>query len=189
MSPLSRSLGLTLLGGLMTAPAAAQQYASPDPIIRAIWNEGMDNSQLPRLAQALLDSVGPRLTGTPGIRAGNDWLVKMYGSWGIPARNERYGTWPEWVRGTSHIDLLTPRVRSLEGGLLAWSPGTGGRDVTGAAIVLPELADSAAFEAWLPQAKGKFVLISFAEPTCRPNEQWQALGAPGAFERMDSVRA
>jgi len=189
MSPLSRSLGLTLLGGLMTAPAAAQQYASPDPIIRAIWNEGMDNSQLPRLAQALLDSVGPRLTGTPGIRAGNDWLVKIYGSWGIPARNERYGTWPEWVRGTSHIDLLTPRVRSLEGGLLAWSPGTGGRDVTGAAIVLPEVADSAAFEAWLPQAKGKFVLISFAEPTCRPNEQWQALGAPGAFERMDSVRA
>jgi carboxypeptidase Q len=46
-------------------PAAAQQNTSPDPVIRAIWNEGMDNSQLPRMAQALLDSVGPRLTGSP----------------------------------------------------------------------------------------------------------------------------
>jgi hypothetical protein len=185
---LPRSFRIAFLTGLIAAPAAAQQYASPDPVIRAIWNEGMDNSQLPRLAQALLDSIGPRLTGTPGMKAGNDWLVKMYGSWGVPARNERYGTWVEWTRGIAHVDLLTPRVRSLEGGLLAWSPGTGGRDVTGPAIVLPEVADSAAFEAWLPQARGKFVLISFAEPTCRPNEQWQTLGAPGAFERMDSVR-
>jgi carboxypeptidase Q len=30
------------------------------------------------------------------------------------------------VRGTSHIDLVEPRVRSLEGQILAWSPGTGG---------------------------------------------------------------
>jgi len=175
--------------GLTAAPAAAQQFTTPDPVIRALWNEGMDNSQLPRLAQALLDSVGPRLTGTPGMKAGNDWLVKMYSSWGVSARNERYGTWPEWRRGISHIDLLTPRVRTLEGGLLAWSPGTGGRDVTGPAVVLPEFTDITAFTAWLPQARGKFILISYAEPTCRPNEQWQLLGAPGSFERMDSVRS
>jgi carboxypeptidase Q len=177
-----------VLALIVPAAAAAQQYPSPDPVIRAIWNEGMDNSQLPRLAQALLDSVGPRLTGTPGMKAGNEWLVKTYTSWGVTARNEQYGTWPEWRRGISHIDLLTPRVRSLEGGLLAWSPGTGGRDVTGAAVVLPPFADSAAFTAWLPQVRGKFVLISFAEPTCRPNEQWLELAAPGSFQRMDSAR-
>jgi hypothetical protein len=148
----------------------------------------MDNSQLPQLAQTLLDSLGPRLTGTPGIKAANDWLLKTYASWGIPARNEQYGTWPEWVRGVSHVDLVTPRVRSLEGGLLAWSPGTGGRDVTGAAIVLPQFRDSSAFLAWLPQVRGKFVLISYGQPTCRPDEQWQALAAPGAFERMAAMR-
>jgi carboxypeptidase Q len=182
----------SFIGGLLALvalPAAAQQYTSPDPVIRAIWNEGMDNSQLPRMAQALLDSVGPRLTGSPGMKAGNDWLVKTYASWGVTARNEQYGTWPEWRRGISHIDLLTPRVRSLEGGLLAWSPGTEGRDVTGAAIVLPDFSDSAAFEAWLPNARGKFVLVSYAEPTCRPNEQWRRLAAPGSFERMDSARS
>jgi carboxypeptidase Q len=187
MSP--RYIAFALAGSLVTLPLGAQQYTSPDPVIKAIWNEGMDNSQLPRLAQTLLDSVGPRLTGTPGMKSGNDWLVRTYTAWGVTARNERYGTWPEWTRGISHVDLLTPRVRSLEGGMLAWSPGTGGKDVTGAAIVLPELADSAALIAWLPQVRGKFVLTSFAEPTCRPNEQWQELGAPGSFARMDSVRA
>lgn len=185
----SRLLIVLLLTGLNSSTAAAQQFPSSDPVIRAIWNEGMDNSQLPRLAQALLDSLGPRLTGTPGIKAANDWLLKTYASWGVTARNEQYGTWPEWVRGISHVDLLTPRVRSLEGGLLAWSPGTGGRDVTGPAIVLPEFRDSSAFVAWLPQVRGKFVLTSFAEPTCRPNEQWEELGAPGSFARMDSVRS
>ena len=180
----------TAIFALALAPAGsiAQQYASPDPVLRAIWNEGMDHSQLPRLAQSLLDSIGPRLTGSPGIKAGNDWLLKTYASWGITARNEQYGTWPEWVRGISHVDLLTPRVRSLEGGLLAWSPGTNGRDVTGPAIVLPEFRDSTAFLAWLPQVRGKFVLISYAQPTCRPDEQWESLAAPGSFARMDSVR-
>jgi carboxypeptidase Q len=178
-----------LLTAAVASPVAAQQFTAPDPVIRAIWNEGMDRSQLPQLAQALLDSIGPRLTGTPGMKAGNDWLIRTYASWGVTARNERYGTWPEWRRGITHIDLLTPRVRTLEGTMLAWSPGTGGRDVSGPALILPEFADSAAFETWLPQVRGKFVLISFAEPTCRPNEQWQELAAPGSFARMDSARA
>ena len=173
---------------VVASPAGAQQFTTADPVIRAIWNEGMDNSQLPRLSQVFLDSIGPRLTGTPGIKSAGDWVVKTAQSWGVAGRNEQYGTWPEWVRGISHIDLVSPRVRSLEGGLLAWSPGTGGRDVTGPAILLPDLRDSVAFEAWLPQARGKFVLVSFGEPTCRPDGQWQVLGAPGSFSRMDSAR-
>jgi hypothetical protein len=172
-----------------TQTAVAQSFPSSDPVIKAIWDEGMDRSQTWTLGQALLDSVGPRLTGTPGMKAGNDWLVAMYTRWGIPARNERYGTWNEWRRGITHIDLLTPRVRTLEGEILAWSPGTGGRDVTGAAIALPEFADSTAFVAWLPNVRGKFVLVSFAEPTCRPNSHWQEMAAPGSFARMDSARS
>lgn len=182
-------LTTVLLAFLVVRPVSAQQFTSPDPVIRAIWNEGMDRSHLPRLAQALLDSIGPRLTGSPGIKAGNDWLVKTYASWGVTARNEPYGTWPEWRRGTTHIDLMTPRVVSLEGTLLAWSPGTGGRDVTGPVVLLPDVADSAAFEAWLPQARGRFVMISFAEPTCRPNDEWQLLATPRSFASMDSARA
>lgn len=188
-----QSFALSLIAGLtvdfVPTPAHAQQFPSSDPVIKQIWAEGMDSSQTYQFAQALLDSVGPRLTGTPGMKAGNDWLVQTYAGLGITARNEQYGTWKGWRRGTAHIDLMTPRVRTLEGGLLAWSPGTGGRDVTAPVIVLPEVTDSAAFVAWLPQARGRFVLISFAEPTCRPDDQWANLATPLSFLRMQQERA
>ena len=64
---------------LSTAPVlSAQTFPSTDSTIRRIWAEGMERSQAYDLAQALMDSIGPRLTGTPGIRSGNDWLVARY---------------------------------------------------------------------------------------------------------------
>ena len=50
-----------------------------------------DRSQVESLAQVLLDSIGPRLSGSPGQMAANDWLSTMYESWGVPARQEQYG--------------------------------------------------------------------------------------------------
>ena len=146
---------------------------TPNPVLQNMWNEGMNNSKVPIYAQALLDSVGPRLTGSPEHKKGNDWLVAVYKSLGIDARNEQYGTWKGWRRGITHVDLLTPRVRSLEGMMLAWSPGTpGGRPVEAEVVILPQFTDSTQFVQWLPQARGKFVLVSFAEPSCRPANSW-----------------
>ena len=163
-----RRLLLAAVALTTIAPAAgAQTFATSDPVLARIWTLGMDSSQLRDLAQPLLDSIGPRLTGTPQQKAGNDWLVKTYQSWGIDARNESYGTWRGWSRGVTHVDLVAPRLRTLEGTMLAWSPGTKGA-VTAPAVVLPDFADAAAFTRWLPDAKGKYVLISMAQPTCRP---------------------
>ncbi len=157
----------------LAAPASAQTFATENPVLRRIWTLGMDSSQVYRLAQTLTDSVGPRLTGTPGQKAAHDWAVAQYRSWGIEARQEQYGTWRGWRRGVTHVDLIAPRVRTLEGTMLAWSAGTRG-PVEGPVVILPEqLADSNALRGWLPQVRGKFVAISFAEPTCRPNRQMQ----------------
>lgn len=172
-----------------SAPARAQAYTTTNPVIRRIYDIGIDSSHLYPLAQTLLDSIGPRLTGTPNLSAANDWLVRTYAGWGIAARNIPYGTWTGWTRGTTHVDLLAPRVRTLEGGVMAWSPGTGGRDVVGPVVLLPDVADSAEFAAWLPQVRGKFVLLSLAEPTCRPDDQWRESAMPGSFDRMAAARA
>jgi carboxypeptidase Q len=166
----------------------AQTYTTGDQTIRQIWAEGMNSSQAYKLAQVLSDSIGPRLTGTPGIKRGNDWLVATYKSWGVDARNEQYGKWKGWRRGTTHVDLMTPRVRTLEGTLLAWSAGTGGKDVTAATVILPEIADSTALVAWLPQAKGKFVLVSMPQATCRPDDNWRQFGDSASFARMRAQR-
>jgi carboxypeptidase Q len=173
---------------LAGTPAAAQAFPTDDAVLRRMWAEGMtDRSQVARLAQVLMDSIGPRLSGSPGYDAAGDWLVEVYRRWGVPVRREAYGTWPGWRRGHTHLDLVAPRQRTLEGMLLAWSPGTRGA-VEGDVILAPDLPDSAAFRAWLPAARGRFVLWSAAEPTCRPDENWERLARRESVERMRQER-
>jgi hypothetical protein len=149
----------------------------------------MDSSRTEQLSHTLFDSLGPRLTGTPDMKRANDWLVSTYKSWGIEARNEKIGTWRGWRRGYSHIDLISPRVRSLEGTMLGYSPGTGKKDLTATTVILPRFTDSTEFVKWLPSAKGKFVLVSAPLPTCRPREDWAANATPASKAKMDTLRA
>ena len=165
-----------------------QTFATDDPTLRRIWALGMDSSLVYPLAQTLLDSIGPRLTGTPNQRAANEWAIAKYEGWGIPARAVEYGTWRGWRRGRTHIDLVAPRVRTLDGMMLAWSPGTQ-RPVEGEAILLPTIPDSAAFAQWLSQVSGKFVLTSAAQPSCRPDSQWRQTALPETFEKMQKERS
>lgn len=180
------AIALSLVAIPRAAPA--QTFQSNDPIIKRIWAIGMDSSQTGELAGQLFDSLGPRLTGTPDLKRANDWLVHTYTTWGIPARNEQYGTWRGWRRGYSHIDLIAPRVRSLEGTMLGYSPGTNKKDLTATTVILPRFADSTEFVRWLPSAKGKFVLVSAPHSTCRPREDWETNATPASLARMDSLR-
>src|SRR6185437_4571317 len=88
----------------------------------------------------------------------------------------------------SHIDLISPRVRSLEGQMVGYSPGTGKKDLTATTIILPRFADSTEFVKWLPTARGKFILVSAPQPTCRPREDWATNATPESRARMDSLR-
>jgi len=144
-----------------------QSFAqTKDPVVDAIVKEANENSQLETLAHELFDKIGPRLIGTPQMQQANDWAVAKYTSWGISAKNEKWGEWRGWERGISHIDMVYPRVKSLEGMQLAWCPSTGGKTVTAEIIILADVADSLAFQKWLPSVKGKFVFI-FHETTNR----------------------
>ena len=178
-----------LLSSLALASSAyGQVMPTDDPVIQKIWDEGMQRSQAMSLMQVLSDSIGPRLTGTPGIKRGNDWLVSTYRKWGVTARNEQYGTWVGWRRGTTHIDLIQPRTRSLEGTMLSWSGGTGGKPVDAPTIILTDGADSNAFNTWLPNVRGKYVLVSFAQPTCRPDSSFRAFATPETWQSMTNER-
>jgi hypothetical protein len=178
------------LAGLVALPraAAAQRLATDDPVLRAIWDEAMSRSRLEPLAQALLDSIGPRLTASPGMERAQDWAVRTLRDWGVDARLEQYGTWEGWERGPSHVDLVSPRVRSLEGRILAWSPGTGGRPVEAAVTSLPQLASPGEWQAFLGTVRGKWVMLSFPQPTCRTNDQWVEFGVDESVRRMAEER-
>jgi len=173
---------------LAPVTGAAQSLVSEDPVLRGIWVEATQRSQIERLSQVLLDSIGPRLTASPHMDRAQDWAVSTFRSWGIEARREQYGTWEGWDRGPSHVDLISPRVRSLEGRILAWSPGTGGRPVEGGVAPLPEINSPADWRAFVGTVAGKWVMLSYPEPTCRPDDQWRQYAMEGSFERMAAAR-
>jgi carboxypeptidase Q len=168
--------------------AAGHSNAQDKGLVDKIVKEGNDNSQLEKLAHELFDRIGPRLTGTPQLKQANDWAVAKYTDWGIEAKNEKWGEWKGWERGVTHIDMVSPRVKSLEGTQLAWSPSTKGKTVTAGLVIIPDVVDSAAFQAWLPNVKGKFVMVSMNQPTGRPDYNWQEFATKPSFEKMRSAR-
>ena len=169
--------------GFLTATSVSAQS-----VIDAIVKEETDNSQLKQLAHELFDQIGPRLVGTPLMKKANDWAVSKYTGWNISARNEQWGEWKGWDRGVTHIDMLSPRIHTLEGTQLAWSPATKAKGVTAGLIIIPDLADSAAFQQWLPNVKGKFVMISMCQPTGRPDDNWQEFGLKESIDKMKKDR-
>jgi carboxypeptidase Q len=186
-------LAILLLTLVLSPPDLAAQSASGppghDPVIRAIWERGMGaDSEIESLAQVLMDSIGPRLSGSPGQTAAEEWLLRMYESWGVPARREAYGTWRGWDRGHTHVDLVAPRKRTLNGMTLAWSPGTDG-PVEGEVVVMPTFTGADEFRRWLPSVRGRFVAYSAAEPTCRAPESWESLATPASWDRMRARQA
>ena len=170
---------------LLNAPLYAQDK---DAVIEGIIKEATENSQLEEIAHELLDVVGPRLVGTPQMEHASQWAIDKYKGWGISARQEIYGTWRGWERGITHIDMISPRVQSLDGTQLAWNPSTSKKGVTAEAITLPMVADEAAFNAWLPNVKGKFVLISMNQPTGRPDYNWEEFATEESFQKMKDMR-
>ncbi|RNI28992.1 M20/M25/M40 family metallo-hydrolase [Rufibacter latericius] len=178
---------LLLLSLLFSAQVGLAQ--TKNPVVESILQEATQNSQLETLAHELMDQIGPRLVGSPQMQQANDWAVAKYKGWGISARNEKWGEWRGWQRGLSHIDMVAPWVKSLEGMQLAWSPSTKGKGVTAETITLPEtVTDSLAFQKWLPTVKGKFVLISMPQPTGRPDYNWQEFATKESFEKMKTQR-
>ena len=169
-------------------PAITGFAQTQDPIIDNIVKEETTNSQLEKLAHELFDGIGPRLVGTPQMEKANEWAVAKYKGWGITAHNEKWGEWHGWERGISHIDMVYPRIKSLEGTQLAWSPGMGDKTVTAELVILPDLEDSIAFEKWLPAVKGKFVMVSMLQPTGRPDDNWQQFATKESFDKMKAER-
>jgi carboxypeptidase Q len=180
-------LAMSVLG--LPATAGAQTFRSADSVIRRMWTVGIEQSQTEKLAQVLADSIGPRLSGTAGYQAAVDWLDRTYKVWGIAVRPERYGTWRGWRQGTVHMQLTAPRVQNLEVELLAWSPSTPkSGPVDGEVVTIPELADSAAVKQWLGTIRGKFVLVSAPEVTCRAPQELERYARAATVTKIGQQR-
>ncbi|MDE2772658.1 MAG: M20/M25/M40 family metallo-hydrolase [Gemmatimonadota bacterium] len=182
------ALAAGVAGPLAARSVAAQDVPGDDPVLQAIWEAGTAASRVEALAQVLLDSLGPRLPGTPESEAALAWAERVYGSWDIDVRREPYGTWVGWRAGITHVDLLAPRVRTLNATMVAWSPGTS-TPRTAPVIALPALSEEPDQEAFREAVRDRFVLLSPPEPTCRPSESWEEWAMPETVESWRTERA
>ena len=142
--------------------------------INKIVNEANNNSQLESLAHELMDQIGPRLTGTSQMLQAHDWVINKYSNWDISSENEQFGQWRAWERGISHIDMMSPWVKSLEGQQLSWSASTKKNGELGEVVIIPKKSKEV-FDSWLKTIKGKHVLFGTPDISGRPDydiERW-----------------
>ena len=177
-----------LLGAFLICSMLAVTAQEKNAVIENMIKEANENSQLEILGHHMMDVIGPRLVGTPQMKQAHDWAVATYDKWGISAKNEQYGEWKAWERGITHIDMVYPRVQTLPGIQLSWSPSTGPKGVTAEVINLPTVKDPAEFKNWLKNAKGKFVMVSEYQITGRPDYNWEEFATPESFEKMKNTR-
>ena len=79
-----------------------------------IRREATDNSQIMRTMHFLTDVYGPRLTGSPNLKAAQDWIVKETTRWGL--KNAHLEPWsfgpPGWVNERLSVQNLVRATRS-----------------------------------------------------------------------------
>lgn len=182
------SLSVLLFSAQITfVSAQAKQEENLNPIVQNFVNEIKNNSQVEQMAHELLDKVGPRLVGTPEMLASNNWTADKMKSWGVEAELQKFGTWKGWQRGITHVDMTYPRVKTLVATQLAWSPATK-KAVEAEVITLPKVSTKAAFDAWLPSAKGKIVLMAQYQKIGRSDEQIKEFATPELYEKLKAEK-
>jgi hypothetical protein len=146
-----------LLSGAATLPFAAEERIDTD-LNGRIRDEAMQRSQLMRTLHFLTDVYGPRLTGSPSLKAAGEWAVKTMESWGM--KNGHLEPWdfghPGWSNDFAWGAITSPVKDSLVLEVLAWTPGTKGV-VHGKAvnIVIPDQPTPDELAAYLSTVKDK----------------------------------
>jgi hypothetical protein len=155
----------TLIGvAALLAPLAAQSQPGAD-INARIRQEEAAHSKIMHTLHMLADVYGPRVTGSPSLKAAGEWAVKEMATWGFT--NGHLEPWdfghPGWVNERLTAHIVAPVKDALVAEVLAWTPGTNGV-VTAQAyqLLLPERPTPAELTASLDRArdnvKGRIVL-------------------------------
>jgi carboxypeptidase Q len=157
-------IGVTIaLGGIVGV--AAQERVDQD-VFWKIRQEGTTHSTVLQTVHMFTDVYGPRLTGSPSLKAAGEWAVEQMHAWGM--KNGHLEPWdfgrPGWTNERLTAHIVAPVKDALVAEVLSWTPGTNGV-VRGPAVSVtlpqrPTRTELAAFlEALRPRVKGAMVLI------------------------------
>jgi len=147
-------IGLALFGPMLLW---AQESVDLRMIGR-IKAEGLNNSKVMETAFYLTDVHGPRLTGSPQLKAAAEWAVKKLTEWGLSnATLESWGTFGRgWTMEKCTVEMLEPYYAPLIAYPEAWTGNTAGR-VT-APVMYAKIESEADFAKHRGKLRGAIVL-------------------------------
>ncbi len=152
---------LTAVVFLLSVPLCAEKSAE-EPVdlgmVTRIREEGLRHSQVMETARHLTDVLGPRLTGSPQLKAANEWTRQRLADWGLrEASLDPYPFGRGWSFSRSAVHMLKPHQFPLSALPKAYTPGTAG-PVRGTVLVA-KLAKEEDFAAWRGKLAGKIVVL------------------------------
>jgi hypothetical protein len=123
---------LTMATALVALAVGATQVPEPvdQAVIDQIRDEGLNRSHADELFTHLVDTIGPRLAGSPDYNEAAEWARAQLDGWGLAnARLEPFPFARGWVLERFTIEMTEPRYMPLVGYPEAWSPATPGEIV------------------------------------------------------------
>ncbi|MFN7927756.1 MAG: M20/M25/M40 family metallo-hydrolase [Blastocatellia bacterium] len=175
-----------LIALLIVSLAVPAQVAIPaekvnQEMMSKIRKEGMDNSKVMDTLSWLTDVHGPRLTGSPKLKAANEWTKAKLTEWGL--QNAHLESWGPFGRGWSlerfAAHALEPSYFPLQAFPKAWSSGTNGPVV--GEVVMMDVKTDADLEKYRGKLKGAIV---FTQPMRNVEALFKAPGARFTDEQL-----
>ena len=173
-SPASRGFAVAAVVALYAAdkskpvaPTSPDPYAEVQPatesldlnMYQRIRDEGINHSHVMEFASALMDGIGPRLTGSPNLEKANAWTRDTLTKIGL--ENAHLEDWGEFGLGWQQLNtwarMVTPDTAILIVQATPWSPATDG-PVTGD-VVFVNIKDDGDFDKYKGKLAGKIVLF------------------------------
>jgi len=149
------------------APTATDPYAEVQPpsetldlaMYQRIRDEGLNHSHVMEFGSALMDGIGPRLTGSPNAKKANEWTRDTLTKVGL--ENAHLEDWGEFGLGWQQLNtwarMVTPDTAVLIVQATPWSPSTNG-PVTGD-VVFVNIQNDKDFDQYKGKLQGKVVLF------------------------------
>lgn len=159
-------VALTAVIVTTTSPLAQNQQEQIDhEMYGRIRAEALERSQIMHTLHMLTDVYGPRLTGSPNLKAASDWVVERSTEWGLKNAHLEPWDWgrPGWANERTSVFITSPVKDSLVVEALAWTPGTNGAVAAAAVLIEPPARVTreqlnAYFEDHRARVKGRVVL-------------------------------
>lgn len=162
-------VGLAIL--LASAGLAPAQEIVDQQLISKIKMEGFQNSLVMETCWYLTDVYGPRLSGTPNLKAAGEWSRKRLTEWGlVNAQLEAYGRFgPGWSVKKLSVEMTAPQYANLIAYPKAWTPSTKGA-LSGSPTIV-DIRSSEDFAKYRGKLKGAIVMNGRVD---KPNPHFQA---------------